>query len=103
MEEFEIIPTAEELETLRRLRIKAAQEEQLKAAQEERKVVSFSKQIMKVVLGIALVVICFAMMIMFITRDLSALPTLITATCTFSSVAVGFYSAKAAAENIHKY
>lgn len=99
----DLVLTAEETELIKKQRKRAEQEEMRQAVAAEKKTISFSKQMMKVVLGIALVVIVYSMIVMFATKDLSALPTLISATCTFSGVAVGFYSAKAAAENIHKY
>ena len=96
-EQAEAIELAEKEEQL------AAEQEQIQAVEHEKKMISFSKQVMKAVMGIALIVIFYSMLIMWEQHDLSALPTLITSTLTFSSVAVGFYSAKAAAENVTKF
>lgn len=66
------------------------------------KSIEFSKKIMFFVMSTAFVVILFSMYIINRTQNTMYLDTLITETLSFAKIGVGFYSTKAAAENVFK-
>lgn len=75
------------------------QKEKLK---KERNSLEFSKKIMFFVMSTAFVVILFSIYIINKTQNTMYLDTLITETLNFAKIGVGFYSTKAAAENVFK-
>ncbi len=66
------------------------------------KSIEFSKKIMFFVMSTAFVVILFSIYIINKTQNTMYLDTLITETLNFAKIGVGFYSTKAAAENVFK-
>ena len=68
----------------------------------ERNSLEFSKKIMFFVMSTAFVVILFSIYIINKTQNTTHLDTLITETLNFAKIGVGFYSTKAAAENVFK-
>lgn len=68
----------------------------------EKKTIEFSKKIMFFVMSTSFIVILFSFYIMNKTRNTMYLDTLITETLNFAKIGVGFYSAKAATENVFK-
>lgn len=73
-----------------------------KLKKREQKSIEFSKKIMFFVMSTAFVVILFSMYIINRTQNTTYLDTLITETLSFAKIGVGFYSTKAAAENVFK-
>ena len=59
----------------------------------------FSKKIFVAILAIEILVILFTGLMVFITQDLSPLPTLITTTAAATATCTGFYFSKAKLEN----
>lgn len=68
----------------------------------EKRVVEFSKKIMFFVMSTAFLVIAFAIYIINKTSNTTYLDVLISETLAFAKIGVGFYSAKAATENVFK-
>lgn len=62
----------------------------------------YSKRVVAVVLTFSIVVTLFSMVAMLYIRDLSALPTLITAVFAETGVVISFYLDKSKKENIAK-
>lgn len=94
--------TAKELKQLEIQRQLQEKEALKKEITKEKKQIEFSKKIMFFVMATAFAVILFSMYIIRITENTTYLDTLITETFSFSKIAVGFYSAKAATENYQK-
>lgn len=64
-----------------------------------KKSIEFSKLIYIQVQSLVAIVSVYSMIIMWVTRDLTPLPYLITAVFTDSATTIGFYCAKAKVEN----
>lgn len=69
---------------------------------QEKKLIEFSKKIMFFIMMSAFAVILFTMYIIFKTKNLTPLNTLIVEVFNFSKVAVMFYYSKACVENFQK-
>ncbi len=77
---------------------------QRKAAMQkkEKNSIEFSKKIMFFVMLTAFVVILFSIYIINKTQNTTHLDTLVVETLNFAKIGLGFYSTKAAAENVFK-
>lgn len=73
-----------------------------KLKKSDKKSIEFSKKIMFFVMSTAFVVILFSIYIINKTGNTMYLDTLIVETLNFAKIGVGFYSTKAAAENVFK-
>lgn len=94
--------TDEELERIARRRESEQKNQKKKMQKKQRRALEFSKFIMLCMLFSAFYVIFFASYIIRRTGNTTYLDTLIVEVFKFSKVAVGFYAAKAGAENVFK-